>query len=291
MLKFRNKIGYLDCPVKQTPAKTSMKKLLIFGALAATSIAGAQSFEGTIHWSMSMQFTDPAMQAQMAEAQAKMNDPEVQAQMKEMEAKMNDPEMKKMMEQNPQMKAAMENAMKMAKGGGMNSMMPSGMMIRIKGNNSATVMEGGPVDGMEILHRDGEQSVRINRKESTWSKVPEGQAGPEPEMTVTRGTQTAKILGYTCQQYMVQVMAGGQTINQVMWTTTEIKDLNIKSLSRQRNTQGQQLFSDKIAGIPLKMEVTMPQGNMVMEVKEIKREKLSDSDFSVPSGFKEVKFP
>jgi hypothetical protein len=187
----------------------------------------------------------------------------------------------------------MENAMKMSKGGGQPGMdmMPKGMSLKIKGTSVATVMEGGMADGMEILNREGQPAVRINRKDMTYTKMPEGRPGADPEMTVTKGSETAKILGYTCQKYLIQMKVEGQTMNQTMWATTEIKDIDMKALARQRTAEGRPMFSDKIEGIPLKIEVASPQGNMVMEVKEIKREKLNDADFNIPAGFKEVKSP
>lgn len=271
-----------------------MKKFVMFFVLLAPIGLRAQTFEGTIRWSMTMEITDPAAKAQMAQAQQQLNDPETQAKMKEMEAKMNDPEMKKMMEQNPQMKAAMEAAMKSAKGGGApgGGMMPTGMTLKVKGSNSVTLMEGGMTNGMEILHVSGKPSVRINRAEKTYSTLPEGQPGSnpnQPQVNVTKTTETTKILGYTCTKYLVEMTDRGQTMKQTMWATTEIKDMDMKALARQRNAQGQPMFSDKIEGIPLKIEATMPQGNMVMEVKEINREKISDAEFTIPAGFKEVK--
>lgn len=271
-----------------------MKKFVMFFVLLAPIGLRAQTFEGTIRWSMTMEITDPAAKAQMAQAQQQLNDPETQAKMKEMEAKMNDPEMKKMMEQNPQMKAAMEAAMKSAKGGGApgGGMMPTGMTLKVKGSNSVTLMEGGMTNGMEILHVSGKPSVRINREEKTYSTLPEGQPGAnqsQPQVNVTKTTETMKILGYTCTKYLVEMTDRGQTMKQTMWATTEIKDMDMKALARQRNAQGQPLFSDKIEGIPLKIEASTPQGNMVMEVKEINRGKLSDADFTIPAGFKEVK--
>ncbi len=271
-----------------------MKNLIALFAVLATLGAQAQSFEGTVRWTMSMQFADPAMQAQMAQAQQQMNDPEVQAELKAMQEKMNDPEMKKMMEQNPQVKAAMENAMKMANGGGQpdaTNMMPREMVQKIKGGNMLTHMVGGMVDGMEMLHRDGQPVIRINRKEKTYSKLAEAPAGPEPEINVIKSPETAKILGYTCQKYLVEMVSDGQTVKQTMWTTTEIKDMDLKALVRQRNPQGQRMFSDKVSGFPLKIEAGSAQGSMVMQVEEIKREKLNDADFAVPAGFKEVKSP
>lgn len=285
---------WLRAPVT-LPVPNPMKKLITLIVLLAAIGAQSQSFEGTIRWTISMEITDPAMKAKMAEAEQQMNDPETQKAMKEMEEKMNDPEMKKMMEQNPQMKAAMENAMKMASGGGqpnMNSMMPKGMTIKMKGTNVATLMEGGMVDGTEILHKDGQPTIRVNRKDMTYSNMPERKpGGPEPEINVTKGNETKKILGYECQKYVVDMKVEGQNVKQIMWTTTDIKDIDVKALARQRSAQGQPMFSDKINGFPLRIEVGMQQGNMVMEVAEIKRGSISDAEFNVPAGYKEVKSP
>lgn len=285
--------GYRQPAFSIPPAPHIMKNIMGFIMVLGALGVQAQSFEGTVRWSMSMEVTDPQMKAQMAQAQQQMNDPEVQAQMKEMEAKMNDPEMKKMMEQNPQVKAAMEQAMKSAKGGGatdMNSMMPKGMTLKVQGAKMLTLMEGGMADGMEMLYAEGQAPVRINRQNKTYSTMPEGSTAKAPEVNVTRAPQTMTILGYTCQKYLVEVKSEGQSMNQIMWTTTDIKDMDMKALSRQRSAQGQPMFTDKVQGVPLRVEVSAPQGTMVMEVKEIKREKLNESDFKIPAGFKETKF-
>ncbi len=273
-----------------------MKKvLLLFCVMAGCQLAMAQTFEGIVRWKMTMEISDPAMRAKMAEAERQMNDPETQKAVKEMEAKMNDPEMKKMMEQNPQVKAAMENSLKMAKGdaGGMNNSMPKGMVLKVKGANLITIMEGGMADGMEMLHLKDQAPVRINRKDKTYSKMPQGQGpaqgGPAPEVNITKTSETMKLLGYNCTKYIMETTEGGQTMKQTIWATTEIKDMDLKGLSKHRMGQGQPMFSDKIEGMPLRMEMAAPQGSMVMEVAEIKREKLSDADFVIPAGFKEVK--
>jgi hypothetical protein len=285
--------GYRQPAFSIPPASDLMKKILSLLAVLVALGAQAQSFEGIVRWTMSMEITDPQMRAQMEQAQQQLNDPETQAQLKEMEAKMNDPEMKKMMEQNPQIKAAMEQAMKSARGGGapdMNNMMPKGMTIKVKGASMVTLMEGGMADGMEMLYAEGQTPVRINRQNKTYSKMPEESSGEMPQVNVIRAPETMKILGYTCQKYLVEVISGGQAMKQVMWTTTDIKDMDMKAFARQRTSQGQPLFSDKVQGVPLKVEMNAPQGNMVMEVKEIKRETLNSADFKIPAGFKETKF-
>lgn len=270
-----------------------MLRILPVLLLGVTGVC-AQGFEGTVKWTMKMDISDPKLKAEMAEAQQQMNDPATQAQMKEMHAKMNDPEFKKMMEANPQMKAQMESMMKMPSGDP-NSMMPKGMTVKVKGDNTLTLMEGGMVDGMEILHAKGKPSVRLDRQNKTYSPIPEGQGPAGGNSTVpkiTKTGETAKVLGYSCTKYLAEVVERGTPTTQVFWTTTEIKDMDMKSLARQSMGQGgQSMFHEGIEGVPLKMEFASPQGNMVLEVAEIKRESLNAEDFAIPADFKEVKMP
>ncbi len=149
-----------------------MKNLCTLLFLLAALLGRSQSFEGSIQWTMSVEITDPAMKARMEKAQQQMSDPKKQAELKEMQERMNDPEMKKMMDSNPEMKAAMENAIKSMGGGpqaGMNDMMPKGMTMKVKGGNMTTIVQGGMADGMEILHLKDQPPTRINRIEKTYS--------------------------------------------------------------------------------------------------------------------------
>ena len=173
-------------------------------------------------------------------------------------------------------------------------MMPTGMLTKIKGVNTLSIMEGGMAGGMEMLYFKDKATVRLDRANKTFTTMPSGQGKPSgtnpSQAKVTKTTETAKLLGYTCTKYLVQVMEQGTPTTQVFWTTTEIKDMDMKSMSRQSMGQDvQPLFYDQIEGVPLKMVVSSPQGNMIMEVMEIKREKLNDSDFQIPADFKEVK--
>ncbi|MEO7988804.1 MAG: DUF4412 domain-containing protein [Chryseolinea sp.] len=268
--------------------------IVIACLLFACTCLAQSSFEGTIKWSMKMEITDPAAKARMEEGQKKMNDPANQAKMKEMEAKMNDPQFKAMMDANPQMKAQMEKTMQMMQGGNLNSMMPSAFTVKIKNNNSIAQMEGGMIGGMEILNlTDKNQSYSLDRKNKTYTTLPQGSNEPQktsPEIKVTKTNETAKILNYTCIKTIVEVTQNGKTMKNFYWTTTEIKDLDLKSLSKQRMGRGNQsMFYQDIDGVPLKMEMTMPEGTMTMEVTEIKKESLSASLFELPADFKEVK--
>lgn len=273
-----------------------MKKLFIsVFLLGAAMLANSQNFEGTLKWSMKSEITDPKMKAQMEEAQKKMTDPDTQAQMKEMQEKMNDPQMKAMMDANPQMKAAMENVMKMNQGGGMDmsSMIPTGFIFKVKGGNTLTIVEGGMMP-MEVLHlKDQDKTYQLDRKNKTYSEMYNGTGSVDPtdklQVKVTKTSETTTILNYKCTKYIATVEEDGKTVNQIYWTTTDIKDFDMKSLTKQKIGQGQQILYDGIDGVPLRMEMTMPEARMTMEVTEIKKESLSAAQFTIPSDYKQTK--
>jgi hypothetical protein len=276
-----------------------MKRLLtlLFVLVLPLSWALSQTFEGTVRWTMKMDITDPKMKADMEKGQKEMNDPANQAKMKKMQEQMNDPQFKAMMDANPAMKKQMENMMKMQQSGGdMNSMMGKGFTVKIKGTNTLTVMEGGMMDGMEILHqKDADKTVRLDRQNKTYTVMGGGKDnsnGKAPEVKITKTSETAKIIGYNCTKYIAETTVEGKPSTQIFWTTNEIKDFDFKSLARQRMGKGQQpMFYEQIDGVPLKMEMNMPQGNMVMEAAEIKRESLNADLFKIPADFTETKMP
>jgi hypothetical protein len=273
-----------------------MKKIALFFMIACSFTLKAQSFEGIIKWTIKSDITDPAAKAQLENARKKMNDPANQAELKEMQARMNDPEFKAMLEANPQMKAQVESAMKMMQSGGdMSDMMPKGMTVKVKQQNALTKIEGGVMDNTEMLYlHDKNQAYRIDRQSKTYSVLPQvsDTDTKKPEVKVTKTNETTRILNHTCTKYIVESTDPGNTMHmqQFFWTTTEIKDFDLKSFAHHRMGKDQPaLFYEQIAGVPLKIEMRHPKGTMVMEVVDIKRQPLNAVDFTVPSGFKEMK--
>jgi hypothetical protein len=100
-----------------------------------------------------------------------------------------------------------------------------------------------------------------------------------------------KIIGYTCTKYIVELTTErGTTLNQVFWTTTEIKGLDMRSIAKQKMGNGEHSFYyEGMTGVPLRVEMPNPQMNMVMEVTDIKKESLPDADFAIPADFTETK--
>lgn len=270
-----------------------MKKLSFLGMLLLTAFTTfSQSFEGTITWSMKMDITDPAAKTRMEEAQKKMSDPANRAKMKEMQAKMNDPQMKAMMDANPQMKAQMEAAMKVMAGGDINAMIPKRMVIKLKNDNSLVTMDGGMMDKSQILYlKDKDQSIHIDHANKTYS-IMNSKATTntnEPHTKVTRTSETKKILDYTCTKYMVEsTSSNGKAVQQLFWTTKDV-DVDMKNLSKHNAGNDHRFFYDNIEGVPLQIEMLIPEGKMTMEATEIKKESLTASLFQIPVGYKEIK--
>jgi Domain of unknown function (DUF4412) len=274
-----------------------MKKLFIIILCLVSIATQSQPFEGTVKWSMKMEITDPKIKAQMEQTGKQMSDPANQARMKQMLEKMNDPQMKAMMDANPQMKAQMENAMKMMQGGGMASMMPSSFTFKTKGGNTLTTMTGG-IMPMDVLHLKAEDKTYfLNRSEKTYFTSQQMQHNNQGEdktkadaIKVTKTSETMQILNHTCTKYIVKDTKNGHETTTNFWTTTEIKDFDMKSLTKHSVGDGnQQLYYENIDGVPLRIETGTPQGTMTMQVTDIKRESLSASEFVVPSDFTEKK--
>jgi hypothetical protein len=95
-------------------------------------------------------------------------------------------------------------------------------------------------------------------------------------------------LNYTCTKYLVEYTEGGHTFNQTIWTTTDIKDIDLKAMSKNKTGRGQSIYFEGLEGVPLRSEMISPQGTMSMEVTEIKRGGLNASDFVLPADFKET---
>jgi hypothetical protein len=262
--------------------------------------ARAADFEGTLKWSISAEITDPQMKAQMAESQKQMADP---AQLAQMKAMLEDPQMKAMMEQNPQMKAAMEAQIKAAedaaagKGGGdtFTAMMPKAMTVLAKGGKSHLVSEGGAMPMEIITLSEPPTSYLIDRKARTFSKMPldEGKAKAEAakrDYTVKKGPGSTKILGYTCEQYLVEARHDGETVRGTFWATDDIPGLDAKALAKARFGGEDAVYFAEINGVPLKVEMDMPQMRMVMQATAVTPGAVPDSAFEVPAGFVEKPF-
>jgi hypothetical protein len=265
-----------------------MKNLLVIPLVVISLNVFSQAFEGTMSWSMKMEITDPAKKAQMEEATKMMQDPE---KIKELEKQLADPQMQQMMAQNPQLKAQMEKMLEMMKAGGGN-LMPTGMTVKFKDGNSLSKLEGSFINNEFLYIKEKNQSYMIDRENKTYSVTTKSENGNDslPDVTVTKTPEKMKILNYNCSKYLVEHTIKGQKVTHDIWATTEIKGLDISSMANQQMSGNNNMaFFKKIDGVPLKLNMNMPDGTMTMEATHLKRESLPSSDFAIPADYKEVK--
>jgi hypothetical protein len=269
-----------------------MKKIVILLIFLSATKLFAQNFEGTIKWIAKVEITDPKRKAQLADAQKQMSDPANQAKMKQLEAQLKDPQFKAMMENNPQLKAQIEKMMGAMQSGDINSMFPTGMTIKIRNEDVLSKFEGGVFAQEMLFIKSKDQSYTIDREGKTYSVLSQPQkkesTSSTPAPKVTKTNETKKILNYTCTKYIVETTSNGKTVAQNVWATTEIKDFDFKSLSKQRVGKDQALFYENIDGVPLKMTMDVEGMQIDFEVSEIKKGSLNPAEFTIPADFKEV---
>ncbi len=189
---------------------------------------------------MKMDITDPVQKAKLEQARKEANSPANQAKIKELRDKMNDPQFKQMLDANPQMKAQMESALKMMSGGGgMESMMPSGILVKLRGPNSLRIIEGGMMDNTSLLYSaDKDVTYAINHAAKTYVVAPKGEVTQQETAKVTKTSETAKILNYNCVKYIIEAATvDGTTATVHYWATQDIKDIDIKSFAKQQNKE------------------------------------------------------
>ncbi len=248
--------------------RTLLLALLVTGL---TGIAKAQGFEGIITWT--------------SKSDIKLSDEQVQqmkAAKKQLEAQMNNPEFKKQMEANPALKEMMEKQLKNIdnmQGGGAINFLPEKMTTKVKGKNTRSEM-GSTVF---IYQGDQDKTYSLDTETKTYSEIKATTATEtaNSKITVTKTSETATINGYTCTKYLMNV-EGSAMPAQWLWITKDIKDIDPALMKKSGNDN---LFNKEIDGIPVKIEMNTPQGKITMEMTELKRVKLPDSDFQIPAGY------
>ena len=102
-------------------------------------------------------------------------------------------------------------------------------------------MEGGMMGNIDMLYLASKNTTyKINREAKTYSAMTGSDTMKVRDVKITKTSETAKILNYTCTKYIAESNEQGHTIHQIFWTTTEIKGLDMKSLARHSMGNNQQ---------------------------------------------------
>jgi hypothetical protein len=166
------------------------------------------------------------------------------------------------------------------------------LILKAKGTNIAATIKGGMLNGLEVWFMNNDtEVVRVVRPQKMFivvsQKAMAAAARPVEVSKFVKTSETAKILNYTCTKYTGEMKAQGTITKVAIWTTTDIKD-DLKVLAHQPDPLGNPKLPVGVDGIPIKIEKTDASGTAVMEVTEVKLEKLSDDLFKIPSDFKDI---
>jgi len=124
-------------------------------------------------------------------------------------------------------------------------------------------------------------------KEMKKTAMPEGTAKPEPPKATGRKDT---INGFACEEYTTTV--DGKKIT--LWVTKDAPDAQkavaqLSQLSAGDDPMAAALSQENVPGFPVRAEIEMPDlGRITSTVVNVKSDALPDSDFTVPSDFKEM---
>lgn len=148
------------------------------------------------------------------------------------------------------------------------------------------------MNGAEMWYLNQDTKVmRVMRPQKMFAVVPaEALAAAANAFSATRFVQTnetAKVLSYTVHKFTGEIKMGMATSKVTFWTTTDLKD-DQHVLARQPDPFGYPKLPDGVTGVPLKIEIVATNGTTMLEVVEVKSEKLTDDTFKLPVDFKEM---
>ncbi len=160
------------------------------------------------------------------------------------------------------------------------SQAPTANIITIKGNNSKVVSEGGMMGAMvgNIITKSDEKTtyfVNDAQKSVYKAKSSELDKKENEDVTATKQSGTATILGYKCTKY--KVVMGGK--DNYVWATT---DIAVGDYSGKVAYKG-------VEGVILKQELNVEEQGMkftiIMTCVQFEKKTISDSEFTIPSTY------
>jgi hypothetical protein len=246
---------------------------LLWVVCVLASAGRAQEFNGTLQWSARIEFLDP----QMAMVQAAMKNPE----------------MLSLLLQNPQLRGMLESKLgPLNANGGATSLFPTGGTLFIKGQRALLKTEGGLVSREVLSLGDQRAAYSLNRPARTYQKIADSTmsgVGAAVKTKVTRTKDTAVILGYTCNRFLVEADDAGAKSHFSVWTTTSIKGLDAAALKRLSWGQaGSPDILGKIEGVPLKIDAVTPDAKIGVVATKLTVGPVDGAVFVLPAGFKQV---
>ena len=167
------------------------------------------------------------------------------------------------------------------------AMMPKTLKIKIKGNMSRTEMSLGM--GTTVIIFDSEAKSGVTLMDMMGQKFAmkmtaedlEKEMKETPVPTVVSTTETKEIAGYTCKKAIVKMKEKGSE------TETELVVFYTEDLASAKMNELNPLYKD-IPGTMLEYAMNEKGMNMLLTAISVEKEKIADSEFETPEGYKEV---
>ena len=154
-------------------------------------------------------------------------------------------------------------------------------------NNKSRSETSNPMAGTTVFIADNaaNKSIMFMDNAMLGRKYVEGDVSPSAEdlenIKVEKTNEKKTILGYECIKYNVNMIKDGTDVKMVVYATDKLKAI----------TQQTATFGKDFSGFPLQMTLAVEQQGMkldlIIEVTEVKAEKVSDDKFDMtpPEGY------
>jgi hypothetical protein len=250
--------------------------LLFFGCYQAT----AQTFEGSLQWSIKLETPgemlkngNSAANADNSVAEPDQREPAVAPELPDNAQRPSEPVAKiKRPEEAPRPD------------------LPKTLLVRTKNGNSLikTDLDKQPEtlylkSKNQMFHLNHRRKVFTELKDRNKNKAGSTEVIPE----FLKSSESEEILDYTCTKYARTYKRGNNVLTQEIWATTEINDLDLRVLGKlpiARNI----IPIEQVQGVPLKIVFLTPEGRLTMQATEVKREKIDDKYFKIPDDYRDA---
>jgi GLPGLI family protein len=159
----------------------------------------------------------------------------------------------------------------------MKAMLPTESIIKIKGSKTRTEQSMMGM-GTTIAIYDAETETAItlmnmmtNKAAITTTKKDMKKTEQEKEPKIVYIDETKEIAGYKCKK--AEITYNNEDEVMIVYYTEEINTKDTKSQYK------------GLKGFPMQYEINNEGIKMVMTVKEVKKEKVSASEFTIPKGY------
>ena len=166
------------------------------------------------------------------------------------------------------------------------AMMPKTMKMKVKGAKSRTEISMGMGNTIAIF--DGETKTGVTLMDIMGQKFAmkitsdeiEKELEDQPDIDINVTSETKEIAGYSCKKAIVKVKDGKDETEMVVYFTKELGTGGI-------NYNNNPVFKD-IDGVMLEYAIAEKEINMTFTAISVDKKKISDSEFEIPDGYKEI---